>query len=203
MNIIVIIVLTVILILTFSLVTWLLVLLQKQRKNAFSNFASDLNSVAKNLRLSKIDSKHVPVKINEIEEDIYFATKAVIGKYDNPERIINEKNTELTTLLKNYKLKVFYHYKLINLGSSKFLPLNKIDILLSKKNIYLYHPLEPETIAVDQIKDVTIFWEKNALIQRKDFFPGVGFSYQQQNYFLLFQTYNEVLKFLSYLNLVH
>lgn len=203
MNIIVIIVLTVILILTFNLVTLLLVLLQKHHKNAFTNFAADLNNITKNLRLNKIDSKHLPVKITEIEKDIYFATKVVIGKYNNPERIINEKNTELTNLLKDYKLKVFYHYKLINLGNSKFLPLNKIDIFLSKRNINLYYPLERKVIAIDKIKDITIFWEKNVLIQRKDFFPGVRFNYQHQNYFLLFQTYNEVLKFISYLNLIY
>ncbi|MGL5268688.1 MAG: hypothetical protein ACRC8P_02845 [Spiroplasma sp.] len=202
MNIIVIIILTVILVLTFSLITFLLVLFQKHQKSVFNNFAKDLNRTYKTLQLKKIDAKQLPVKVDEIEESIYFFIKAVIGKYDNPERVINDKNTDITILLRNSKLKIFYHYKIINLSSSKFLPLNKIDLLVTKKNIYLYHYLEPETIVIRKINNITIFWEKNTLLQRKDFFPGIGFIYEQQNYFLLFQTYNELLKFLACLSLV-
>ncbi|MBE4704222.1 hypothetical protein [Spiroplasma platyhelix] len=203
MNVISIIVLTVILVLTICLVTFLLSLFQKHRKAVLNNFAKDLNHNYQNAQLKKIEIKELPVAIDEIKEDIYFCNKAVIGNYDSPARVINEKNFNVSSLLEANKLETFYHYKIINLGTSKFVPLNKIDLLVTKSKVYLYHPLEPETITLNKIKNVTIFWEKNTLIQRKEFFPGVGFNCQKRSYFLLFQTYNEMLKFLTCLNLTY
>lgn len=202
MNLIVIIILTVILVLVFCLVTLVVAMLQKHRKKMLDNFAQDLNDNYQHCQKKPLDLKQLSVTVEEIKEDIYYCTRAVIGKYDNPNRVINNKNFNISALLRDNKFNVFYHYKIINLGSSKFHPLNKLDVLLTKTNIYLYHPLEPEIIAIDKIKDLTIFWEKNPLIQRKEFFPGLGFKYQKQSYFLLFQTYNELLKFICYLNLI-
>lgn len=201
MTIVSIIVLAAILVLTLCLITFLIWVLQKHRKRVMNDFAKDLNQTYKDSQLKKLDSKDLPVKVEEIVEDIYFCNKAVIGQYDRSARVINEKNFNISSLLDSNQLEMFYHYKIINLGASKFVPLNKIDLLITKNKLYFHHPLEPETIALNKIKNVTVFWEKNALVQKKDFFPGVAFNYHKQSYFLLFQTYNEVLKFIACLNL--
>lgn len=200
MNLVIIIILVVILVLTLSLATLLIYLLQKHRRSVLNNFVKDLNSSYKKSHLNKISAKQLPVDVDEINDDIYFTTKAVIGQYDNPSRVINEKNFNVTGLLADNKLEIYYHYKVVNLGKSKFVPLNKIDLLITKNRLYLYHPLEPETIMIKKIKDLTFFWEKNSLMQRKEFFPGIAFKYQKNSYFLLFQTYHEVLKFLGCIN---
>lgn len=200
MNLIAIIVLTVILVLTSFLVTFLLLLLQKHRKTVLNNFSKDLNNISKNWQVKKIEVKNLPIEVEEIKEDVFFTNKAVIGKYDDFKRIINENNYQVSSLLVNNKINIFYHYKIINLGSPRFIPLNKIDVLVTKNKIYLYHPLEPESVLIKEIEKVTIFWEKNSLIQRKEFFPGIGFLCKGKSYFLLFQTYNEVLKFLTCLD---
>lgn len=199
-NLIVIIILSVILVLTFFVITLLLFLFQKHRKLVLNNFTQDLNKNYQSVQIKKIANKDLLKSFNELKEDIYFFNRAIFGKYEKPQKIINEKNWLINEGLKHSKIKIFYHYKLINLSPSKFVPLNKIDLILTRNKFYLYDPLEPKVIMITKIKDITIFWEKNRLMQQKEFFPGVGFKYQNQNYFLLFQSYNDVIKFLSYLN---
>lgn len=200
MSLISIIVLALVFILTLCLVTFLMWLFAKQRRSAMNNFAKDLNQTTKKVQLQRIDPKELPVAIEEIKADVYFCNKAVTGAYDNPARVLNEKNFNVSSLLQTNQ-ETFYHYNIINIGRSKFVPLNQIDLLLTKKYLYLHHPLEPETITLNQMKDITIFWEKNALMKNKEFFPGVAFRVKKQSYFLLFQNYQQVLKFLACINL--
>lgn len=202
MNLIVIIILAIVLVLTLCLITLLLSLFHKHRKSVFNTFASDLNHSYRNSQLKTISPKDLPVAV-ATKDVIYFYHQAVLGNYDRAERVINEKNFNVTSLLKAQQWETFYHYKIINLGACKFVPLNKIDLLLTKNNLYLHHPLTPITLKLNQIKDLTIFWEKNPLVQKKAFFPGVAFKHQTNSYFFLFQTYKEVVKFLTALNLIY
>lgn len=202
MNLIIIIVLVVILVLTFCLFTLLLALFQRHRKLVLINFAKDLNKRYKQTELKRLDMKQLPINISEMKLEIYFYGQALSGKYEKSQKVISEKNWNVNQVLENSSIKVFYHYKIINLGSSKFVPLNQTDLLMSKDKLYFFHPLEPETFVIKNIKNITVFWEKNPLIKQKDFFPGLAFTYKKQNYFLLFQTDKEILNFLTYLNLL-
>lgn len=200
MSLISIIVLALVFILTLCLITLLMWLFAKQRRSAMNSFAKDLNQTVNKVQLQRIDPKELPVAVDEIKDDVYFCNKAVVGAYDNSARVLNDKNFNVSSLLQT-KQETFYHYNIINVGRSKFAPLNQIDLLLTKNHLYLHHPLEPQTIALKQMKDITIFWEKNALMKNKEFFPGVAFYAKKQSYFLLFQNYQQVLKLLACINL--
>ena len=202
MNIIAIIVLTLILAITLILVTCLLFFLKKHRNSVLNHFINDLNTKTHQLQLKKIPDNKIPVSLEEIKEDVYFCTRAVRSDYESPKQVVNENNHDISASLRNWKIKVSYNYKIINLFPSKMVPLNKIDILMTKEYVHFCHSLDSKSFLIKEIENVTVFWEKNKLIKRKELIPGIAFSYEKENYFLLFQTYNEVSKFCVYLNLL-
>ncbi|MDQ7982945.1 MAG: hypothetical protein REH79_01830 [Spiroplasma sp.] len=204
MNLAIIITLSVILVFLIFLVFLLLKLYQKNRKLTLANFTNDLNQRYNNFFLQPIAIKDLPMSEEKLptKSSIYYCNRALVGQYENPRKIINDKNYDVTSSLKNNKNKISYHYKIINFRRAKFIPLNTIELLLTKTKLYIYHPLDPESINLKQIKNLTIFWAQNRLLKTKDFFPGVGFQVNNQSYFLLFQTYQQLLKFLACLNTI-
>lgn len=202
-----IIILVVVLGLGILLIGFLIFVIKKQKKVALQSLIRDLNIVNEKYEIKPLSSKELPVNLEESnsqhKSDIYFCEKAVIGLYEHPNIIINDKNINITKSIKNNKLEIFYGYYIFKFKHPKLIPLNKIDVLITQRDIHLYHPLEPEKINLAEIKTLTFFWEKNPLIKSKTHYPAVSFNYKNKHYFLLFQTYNEALKFIMSINKLH
>jgi len=178
--------------------------IQKKQQKNIEKTTNDLSKAYLNLKLKTLNPKELPVKITEIEDDIYFSDKVIWGTYENFNKIkgkvIKLNYSYAIANLKDNK-DVFLRYKLHDLffSSSNFLPLNQMDLLVSQKNIYFFHPLDAQTVPIKEITNITFFWERNRLIKSKQKILGVEFSYNNKPYFLLFNDYDAAISFVAHI----
>ncbi|WP_342254039.1 hypothetical protein [Spiroplasma endosymbiont of Zeiraphera isertana] len=142
----------------------LILLIKKNKQKKILKITKDINTLYKYLKLKKINTKELPVSIEKIKEDIYYSDKVILGKYEDLNKISGQ-NILLKTEYSDAK-KLFLRYKIkdINLiKSSDFIPLNQIDLLISRNNLYFIDSFELQIIPLVNVKSITFFWEKNNL----------------------------------------
>lgn len=180
----------------------LIIITKKIKKDKLLKITKDINISYNSLSLKKICKKELSVSINDIKEDIYYSDKVINGKYQHVNKIKGQ-NIHLKTeynIAKKVDKELFLRYKFRDVNffnSSDFIPLNQIDILLSKTSIYFIDPFEPQTIPIVQIKSITFFWEKNKHLSSKKKFIGVEISDNDKRVFLLFNKYENAIKFVT------
>ncbi|WP_252319345.1 hypothetical protein [Spiroplasma endosymbiont of Lariophagus distinguendus] len=174
----------------------LILLIKKNKQKKILKITKDINTLYKYLKLKKINTKELPVSIEKIKEDIYYSDKVILGKYEDLNKISGQ-NILLKTEYSNAK-KLFLRYKIkdINLiKSSDFIPLNQIDLLISRNNLYFIDSFELQIIPLVNVKSITFFWEKNNYIKNKQKYIGIEINFQNKRLFFLFNKYEEAISF--------
>ncbi|WP_395473161.1 hypothetical protein [Spiroplasma endosymbiont of Nomada rufipes] len=174
----------------------LILLIKKNKQKKILKITKDINTLYKYLKLKKINTKELPVSIEKIKEDIYYSDKVILGKYEDFNKIFGQ-NIILKTEYSDAK-KLFLRYKIkdINLiKSSDFTPLNQIDLLISRNNLYFIDSFELQIIPLVNVKSITFFWEKNNYIKNKQKYIGIEINFQNKRLFFLFNKYEEAISF--------
>ncbi|WP_339039309.1 hypothetical protein [Spiroplasma endosymbiont of Andrena trimmerana] len=174
----------------------LILLIKKNKQKKILKIPKDINTLYKYLKLKKINTKELPVSIEKIKEDIYYSDKVILGKYEDLNKISGQ-NILLKTEYSDAK-KLFLRYKIkdINLiKSSDFIPLNQIDLLISRNNLYFIDSFELQIIPLVNVKSITFFWEKNNYIKNKQKYIGIEINFQNKRLFFLFNKYEEAISF--------
>ncbi|WP_425377093.1 hypothetical protein [Spiroplasma endosymbiont of Aleiodes alternator] len=174
----------------------LILLIKKNKQKKILKITKDINTLYKYLKLKKINIKELPVSIEKIKEDIYYSDKVILGKYEDLNKISGQ-NILLKTEYSDAK-KLFLRYKIkdINLiKSSDFIPLNQIDLLISRNNLYFIDSFELQIIPLVNVKSITFFWEKNNYIKNKQKYIGIEINFQNKRLFFLFNKYEEAISF--------
>lgn len=174
----------------------LILLIKKNKQKKILKITKDINTLYKYLKLKKINTKELPVSIEKIKEDIYYSDKVILGKYEVLNKISGQ-NILLKTEYSDAK-KLFLRYKIkdINLiKSSDFIPLNQIDLLISRNNLYFIDSFELQIIPLVNVKSITFFWEKNNYIKNKQKYIGIEINFQNKRLFFLFNKYEEAISF--------
>ncbi|MBP1525995.1 MULTISPECIES: hypothetical protein [unclassified Spiroplasma] len=174
----------------------LILLIKKNKQKKILKITKDINTLYKYLKLKKINTKELPVSIEKIKEDIYYSDKVILGKYEDLNKISGQ-NILLKTEYSDAK-KLFLRYKIkdINLiKSSDFIPLNQIDLLISRNNLYFIDSFELQIIPLVNVKSITFFWEKNNYIKNKQKYIGIEINFQNKRLFFLFNKYEEAISF--------
>ncbi|WP_338980288.1 hypothetical protein [Spiroplasma endosymbiont of Lasioglossum malachurum] len=174
----------------------LILLIKKNKQKKILKITKDINTLYKYLKLKKINTKELPVSIEKIKEDIYYSDKVILGKYEVLNKISGQ-NILLKTEYSDAK-KLFLRYKIkdINLiKSSDFIPLNQIDLLISRNNLYFIDSFELQIIPLVNVKSITFFWEKNNYIKNKQKYIGIEINFQNKHLFFLFNKYEEAISF--------
>jgi len=174
----------------------LILLIKKNKQKKILKITKDINTLYKYLKLKKINTKELPVSIEKIKEDIYYSDKVILGKYEDLNKISGQ-NILLKTEYSDAK-KLFLRYKIkdINLiKSSDFIPLNQIDLLISRNNLYFIDSFELQIIPLVNVKNITFFWEKNNYIKNKQKYIGIEINFQNKRLFFLFNKYEEAISF--------
>ncbi|WP_174480970.1 hypothetical protein [Spiroplasma endosymbiont of Danaus chrysippus] len=173
-----------------------ILLIKKNKQKKILKITKDINTLYKYLKLKKINIKELPVSIEKIKEDIYYSDKVILGKYEDLNKISGQ-NILLKTEYSDAK-KLFLRYKIkdINLiKSSDFIPLNQIDLLISRNNLYFIDSFELQIIPLVNVKSITFFWEKNNYIKNKQKYIGIEINFQNKRLFFLFNKYEEAISF--------
>ncbi|WP_342276517.1 hypothetical protein [Spiroplasma endosymbiont of Nebria brevicollis] len=181
----------------------LIIITRKIKQEKLLKITKDINNCYNpNLNFKKISTKELSVSTDNIKEDIYYSDKVVNGKYQNINKIkgqnINLK-TEYSIVKKDSK-ELFLRYKLRDVNffkSSNFIPLNQIDILLSQTSIYFIDSFELQIIPIAEIKNITFFWEKNNHLSSRKKFIGVEIFCYDKRFCLLFNEYENAIKFVT------
>lgn len=174
----------------------LILLIKKNKQKKILKITKDINTLYKYLKLKKINTKELPVSIEKIKEDIYYSDKVILGKYEDLNKISGQ-NILLKTEYSDAK-KLFLRYKIkdINLiKSSDFIPLNQIDLLISRNNLYFIDSFELQITPLVNVKSITFFWEKNNYIKNKQKYIGIEINFQNKRLFFLFNKYEEAISF--------
>ncbi|WP_342266430.1 hypothetical protein [Spiroplasma endosymbiont of Villa modesta] len=174
----------------------LILLIKKNKQKKILKITEDINTLYKYLKLKKINTKELPVSIEKIKEDIYYSDKVILGKYEDLNKISGQ-NILLKTEYSDAK-KLFLRYKIkdINLiKSSDFIPLNQIDLLISRNNLYFIDSFELQIIPLVNVKSITFFWEKNNYIKNKQKYIGIEINFQNKRLFFLFNKYEKAISF--------
>lgn len=187
--------------LIFSLIL-LIIFNKKIKKGKILKIMKDINNCYGSFNLEKINKKELSVSTTNIKENIYYSDKVIKGKYQYANKI-KGKNINLQTkynMTKKSDKELFLRYKLRDVNFfklSEFIPLNQIDLLLSQTSIHFIDPFEPQTIPMTDIKSITFFWEKNNHLSSKKKFIGVEIFCQDKRFFLLFNKYDNAIKFVT------
>lgn len=187
-------------ILLVLLILLLTILIKKKKRQKILKITNDINQVVTTLKLKILKPKELPVSVEKITDEIYYNDKVILGQYET-NKTITGQNICLDIIDKGFSKKIYFRYKIRDVNfikSSNFIPLNQIDLLVSKHNMYFIDPFDPQVIALTNINNITFFWEKNRFIKNKQKFMGIELNSQNQHFLLLFNNYDNAINLVAH-----